>query len=330
MKAFILFFGASLIGTAFASPTPPRAEHLYARQLLSVPSKITSQSQLESIVAGLESDGATLTENGEILIEIVEAIVPSPAPASLPNAISSIASVYAAHRTDFVVAALDLVLEGLTPSDLGNLAIGESPIENSSNNLNLISPTPAVYPMKSPDDAPYSVDENSLRSAIYIPPDFTYGKIPPLLFIPGTGTTAGQNFAPNFGKLFAGSDYADPVYVNIPGNQLANIQVGKFAVGWISWPKLIRLLESEYVAYAINYISAISGNSNVYMLAWSAGSLDGQWAMTYWPLTRSIVSDFITINGDFHGTTLAYIICPGFPQRKCPPAVVQVKPRAFK
>ena len=84
---------------------------------------------------------------------------------------------------------------------------------------------------------------------------------PTVLLIPRTGGTSGANFAPNFGKLFAETDYADPVYVNIPDNNLADIQV-----------------ESEYVAYAINYISAISGHKNVSMLSWSAGSVDGQWA----------------------------------------------------
>jgi hypothetical protein len=101
---------------------------------------------------------------------------------------------------------LDLVLEGLTPSDLINLAVGESPIENSSNNLNLISPRSAIYPNKSPDDAPYSV-ENRLGSAIYIPLEFTYPNVLPVLLIPGNGTTAGESFVPNFGKLFTGSDY---------------------------------------------------------------------------------------------------------------------------
>jgi hypothetical protein len=66
---------------------------------------------------------------------------------------------------------------------------------------------------------------------------------------------------PNFEKLFARTDYADPVYINIPGNQLADIQV-----------------ESEYIAYAINQISVISSHKNVSMLSWSAGSKDGQWA----------------------------------------------------
>lgn len=143
MRIFIFFSGAALINAALSSPTPTQPERLSARQL-SLPSKITSESQIESITAGLESDAAIFSENGKVLMDVLEAIVPSPAPSSVPDAISSIASVYTAHPTDFVVAALDLVLGGLTPSDLVNLALGESPIENSSHNLNLISPGPAI------------------------------------------------------------------------------------------------------------------------------------------------------------------------------------------
>ena len=85
IKTSITFFGASLMGTAFASLNPTRPEALDARQLLIVPSKITSQSHLESTVAGFESDGASLVENGKVLMEILEAIVPSLAPASLEH-----------------------------------------------------------------------------------------------------------------------------------------------------------------------------------------------------------------------------------------------------
>jgi len=163
---------------------------------------------------------------------------------------------------DFVANVLGLALNGLTTNDLQEVVGGEGPLENSGDNINPINPTPAVYPKKDKGDAPYSVAEKTLKSAIYIPSNFTYGKVPPVLLIPGTAGTSGANFAPNFGKLFTGSDYADPVYVNIPGNNLADIQV-----------------EAEFVAYAINYISGISNNKNVSLLSWSAGSVDGQWAM---------------------------------------------------
>lgn len=101
------------------------------------------------------------------------------------------------------------------------------------------------------------------------------------------------------------NNIADPVYLNIPTENLADIQIA-----------------AEYTAYAINYISGISNNVNVSTLSWSAGSLDGQWAFKYWPSTRSHVSDAIRISGDLHGTTLASIICPGF-IKTCTPAIEQ-------
>lgn len=54
-------------------------------------------------------------------------------------------------------------------------------------NNNARTPAQPVYPKKSPSDAPYDVTEAKLRSAIFIPPGFTYGKKKPTLFIPGTG-----------------------------------------------------------------------------------------------------------------------------------------------
>lgn len=128
----------------------------------------------------------------------------------------------------------------------------------------------------------------------------------PVLFLPGTGAVAGQNFGPNFGKLLVQNNVADPVYVNIPGENLADIQVA-----------------AEYAAYAINYISGISNGVNVSTLSWSAGSLDGQWAFKYWPSTRNKTSDAIRISPDLHGTILARLLCPGFVTPGCTPAVQQ-------
>lgn len=138
-----------------------------------------------------------------------------------------------------------------------NNFLAETPITNSQNNINLRLASPPVYPKKSPSDAPYSLSENALRSKIYIPQEFSYGQVPPCILVPGTGAYAGSNFLPNFGKIFKGSKYADPVYLNIPNAQLDDMQVN-----------------SEYVAYAVNYISAISGHKNVSVLTWSAGGLN--------------------------------------------------------
>lgn len=296
-----LILATCLFGVALPAPTATEPV---------VPSKITSEAQLEFGIAGLGEDGAALVAGASVLAAALEAIVPSPAPASIPDAISSVASVYAAHPTDFFASAFDLVLNGLSPQGLVEDALAESPYpENSSNNINLRNPVPAIYPKKGANDAPYSFSESTLRGAMYIPLEFTYGKVPPVVLIPGTGATGGENFGPNYGKLFAGSTYADPVYLTIPGAQLNDIQ-----------------LNSEYIAYAINYISAVSGHKNVSTLSWSAGSLGGQWAMTYWPSTRAVVSNVINISGDLHGTVLAYLLCPPYPATPCAPSVLQVSP----
>tara|TARA_R110002060_G_scaffold6963_2_gene10508 strand:- start:1238 stop:1816 length:579 start_codon:yes stop_codon:yes gene_type:complete len=148
-------------------------------------------------------------------------------------------------------------LNGLAPQGLINDVIANTPITNSPNNINLRPAIPPVYPKKAANDAPYSQTERVLRSAIYIPPEFSYGKVRPCIFVPGTASTGGSNFLPNLGKVFKGSTYADPVYLNIPNNQLDDLQIN-----------------SEFVAYAINYISAISGHKNVSVVSWSAGSID--------------------------------------------------------
>ncbi|CZR55284.1 uncharacterized protein PAC_05171 [Phialocephala subalpina] len=245
-KPLVPVVWVSLLSVAFSSPTPAQPDSLAERQLLNLPSKITDQSQIESLAAGLESDAAILGAAASVVIDIVVAIVPSPAPKSIPDVISSVASIGAAHPTDFVIGALDLILDGLAPSDISNLLDAEGSEENSSNNDNLISPSLAAYPSKSAGDATYSLDETGLRSAIYIPRNFTYGRIPDAVLVPETGALAGGNFGPNIGKKFEGSDYADPVYLNIPGKQLADVQI-----------------EAEYVAYAVSYISAISNNKKV-------------------------------------------------------------------
>jgi len=66
---------------------------------------------------------------------------------------------------------------------------------------------------------------------------------------PGTGAIGGENFESNFITLFQNSNIADPVWINPPTFQLGDAQK-----------------ESEVVAYAINYISGISGQKNVSVL----------------------------------------------------------------
>lgn len=185
-------------------------------------------------------------------------------------------------RTDIYPAIASQVAAGLGPlldGTLNTVLLGGLPVgENSDNNNN--PSTQGIYPSKEDGDAPYSLSEDDLRKAIYIPSGFQYGagSKRPVLMIPGTGSYGGIVFANNLRKLLSDQPFADPVWLNVPGAMLGDAQVN-----------------SEYVAYAINYISAVcnSNKDNLAVVSWSQGGLDTQWALKYWPSTRKVIKDLL-------------------------------------
>ncbi|KAB5577712.1 hypothetical protein GE09DRAFT_529321 [Coniochaeta sp. 2T2.1] len=232
-----------------------------------------------------------------------------PAPKTEDELRASLASIWSSNNTNFYVGIKAQIDVNISLSDISADIVAPYTPLGSTNNNNPRNPKTPIYPQKSKSDAPYSVPEAALRSAIFIPPSFTYGQKPPLIFVPGTGAYDGEVFAPNLLKLLGNSPLADPVWLNVPGALLADAQYN-----------------AEYVAYAINYLSGISGNTNVSIVTWSQGGLDAQWALTYWPSTRSVVTDFIAVSPDFHGTVLAPALClsPGRTDfNPCPPSVIQ-------
>jgi hypothetical protein len=132
--------------------------------------------------------------------------------------------------------------------------------ENSHDNDNPAPPT-SIYPQKGSSDAKYSVDESSLRSAIYMPDDFSLkdkaGQMPVVL-LPGTGNTGFITFQGNYIKLLQADKRFNPVWVNIPGYLLDDAQTN-----------------AEYAAYAINYIGAMTGKK-LGVIAWSQGNIDAR------------------------------------------------------
>ncbi|KKA17574.1 Lipase, partial [Rasamsonia emersonii CBS 393.64] len=210
---------------------------------------------------------------------------------SVESAFSAISSIFQNGVSDLAQAVEELLSHGLLTGSLLDLLNGYADFSlNSDSNNNPKSPATPIYPSKASGDAPYTVDEDTLRAAIYIPESFSYGangKMPVIL-VPGTAIPAGMI------KLGSAAN-VDPVWVNIPKASLGDVRVN-----------------SEYVAYAINYISGVSASSNVSVISWSQGGINTQWALKYWPSTRSVVSDFIALSPDFHGTIESILVCPGF------------------
>lgn len=151
-------------------------------------------------------------------------------------------------------------------------------------------PPTSIYPRRESCDPAYSVPEQKLRSAIYIPKTFTYGNKTPVVLFPGSGSTGYMTFAGSFIPLLTNVTWADPIWVNVPMMLLDDAQSN-----------------SEYIAYALNYIAAIT-NRNVSLIAWSQGNLNAQWANKYWPSTRKITSNNIALSADYKGTTLAALV----------------------
>lgn len=91
------------------------------------------------------------------------------------------------------------------------------------------------------ENALFSVDEDTLRAAIYISSGFSWGEKQPVIMSLGTGTYGYVNFDSNIGKLLATTDCADPVYLNIPAALPNDAQIN-----------------AEYVAYALQYFYAMT------------------------------------------------------------------------
>ncbi|KAG2412606.1 hypothetical protein HFD88_010163 [Aspergillus terreus] len=217
-------------------------------------------------------------------------------------------AIFAKGPWDVITAANAITAAGLIPTDILSLLNGYlNSSLNSAHNVNPAPPNLNIYPRKAAGDAPYSVAENDLRSAIHIPSSFSYGKNgkKPLILVPGTACPAGTTFSFNFARFSAAAPNADVVWINIPRASLNDAQ-----------------LNAEYVAYAIHYIAGLS-SSHVAALGWSQGNLNIQWALKYWPSTRAVVDDFIAMSPDFHGTVVRDLACPLLGTLACTPSLWQ-------
>lgn len=214
-------------------------------------------------------------------------------PSSVEAAFGSLRGVY--DSTVSPSAFVDnLVREGLTTvslSDVKACLAGLLTGEASHENKNTREPSEAVYPSVSAGDAPYDIDEDTLRSAIYIPPGFRYGAAgakQPVILCGGTGNPGYVSFAGSWIPLLQGDEsFGDPVWLNVPANLNDDYQKN-----------------AEFVAYAIHYVAGISNNSRVAVFGFSQGNLDAQWAYKYWPSTRAVVSDHVGFSPGYRGSQL--------------------------
>lgn len=241
-----------------------------------------------------------------LLSHLTQSSAQSATPNSAQSALSRIKGIFSNRVPSVQDAATKLIAAGLIPPEIVSFLNGYFDSELNADNNHNPPPNQHIYPFKGPEDAPYSLSEDTLRSAIHIPESFSYGRNgkTPVILVPGTAVPAGSTFHFSFSKL-GDSAPVEVAWVNIPRASLSNAQVN-----------------AEYVAYAINYISALCAGKNVAVITWSQGSLDTQWTLKYWPSTRRAVDDFVAISPDYHGT-IEQFFCPELDYVACTPSIWQ-------
>jgi hypothetical protein len=129
----------------------------------------------------------------------------------------------------------------------------------------------------------------SLRASLACSGDPTTGPTPVLL-VPGTTLTARINFAWNYEPAFTRAGRAWCA-VTVPDHGMADIQVA-----------------AEYVVHGIRTLHARAGR-RVDVVGYSQGGMSPRWALKWWPDTRAMVDDLVSIDGSNHGTLDADGLC---------------------
>jgi triacylglycerol esterase/lipase EstA (alpha/beta hydrolase family) len=113
---------------------------------------------------------------------------------------------------------------------------------------------------------------------------------PPVLLIHGTTSNARANFSWNWDRAFDREQRAH-CDVDLPDSGNGDIQTA-----------------AEYVVYGIRTLHASAG-SRIDLLGHSQGGMIGRWALKYWPDTRGMVDDYVSLAASNHGTIVFVAQC---------------------
>lgn len=116
----------------------------------------------------------------------------------------------------------------------------------------------------------------------------------PVLLIHGTTSNARANFSWNWDRAFDGERRAR-CDVDLPDSGNSDLQVA-----------------AEYVVFGIRSLYAATG-SRIDLLGHSQGGMIGRWALKYWPDTRHMVDDYVSLAASNHGTTVFAAQCAATP-----------------
>jgi triacylglycerol lipase len=123
----------------------------------------------------------------------------------------------------------------------------------------------------------------------------------PVLLVHGTDSSTRESWTANYAPALTEAGYS-VFTIDLPNRAVVDIQVS-----------------SEYVVYAIRRIVELTGRT-VAVIGHSQGGLEARWALKWWPDTRAMVGDVISLATPHHGTYVADLDCVV----PCNPAVWQM------
>ncbi|KAH7128942.1 hypothetical protein EDB81DRAFT_888716 [Dactylonectria macrodidyma] len=137
-------------------------------------------NRLDDVTSDLLGTLHDAVEAGEIegVLDVLRKLKPTRTLANVEEASAIVEQIVTLTPSSVIELQGQLIANGVisgTVDDLFNFASGIASNKSGHANVNPNSPT-AVYPKATPCDVPYSTSESDLRSAIFIPDSFTYGR----------------------------------------------------------------------------------------------------------------------------------------------------------
>ena len=129
----------------------------------------------------------------------------------------------------------------------------------------------------------------TLAAALHCHGDPTAGPTPVLL-VPGTTLTARVNYSWNYEPAFTRAGRAWCA-VTVPDHGMSDVQVA-----------------GEYIVYGLRTLFARAGRP-ISVLGYSQGGMSPRWALKWWPDTRAMVDDVVSIDPSNHGTLDTFALC---------------------
>lgn len=142
-------------------------------------------------------------------------------------------------------------------------------------------------------DAPYPVPKASLSHILNCPKGLpTSSSTKTVLLVHGTGSTGYESWAHGYVLALADAGYT-PCYVTLPNRSSGDLQ-----------------LTAGYVAYNLHLVSWLAGGNPISVIGHSQGGPDIQWALRFFPSTRTVTKIFVGLSPDLGpGTTYFREMC---------------------